>query len=1157
MLRVFASACLFLTLAIGFVARAHQAPPATGQAPPATTLSPDDERAITDLVTRFYEARASRDVPLYASLWSANAPRRVLPTFPADVVFPYVTLEAGPVSVSRARQESITARARVSVPVTITENTGAPPRTQRWIRNMGFVKEETGWRVWSESPAADELAMDVARATTDEQRARLLAQDPDLMSEELALAIEGQGDRNFQGGDYKTAIGLYELESRIGEQVGSRLAVARGHLKLGQLKQLTRQAIGFVVEHFTKALDGFRALGDRARMASAEIGMGTTYYMMDDQASREHYKAAVDILETLNDRYALANALHGYGNALFVIGDFGTALEAYGRSIAILEKAGTTAGVPGLRQAIGRVQKEQGDYEAAIDSYRQSLANFDALGVGTQWGGLKGLGDVYRAQGRFDLALEQYSRVLALATERKDNQWLMSTESDIGNVYMAEQQPGAALDHYQKSLAFAQQLRNQAGVARALGGIGTAHFAELRYEEALAAYTQALPIHSALNDKGAIAWTHAHIGLVQAALEKHEDALASYQRAFDIANALSDAAAISVTMTLLATEQAELDRPERALDLADRAAGIAKAIDNDDTFAQARVVTARVLRKQGDRDGAQRTLREAVAAVEAGRAQGGDEPRQDFFGDARGPYRAMALLMAEANKPAEALAFAERSQARLLADILTGNRSLITNGLSASEQEEERCLNRVSKGLRTQAQKERQRQAPDAARLEALKTKLAEADQQRQAFAEQAYAAHPALKLQRGFVETATLDDVASLLPDSKTAIIEFAMTEKQTLALVLTRPTATPGTAKPGATPSAPAGPPQIDMRIFDVKALDLSKRIREFRAAIAQKDPEIGKAASQLHDLLLKPLSEALAGKTHLIIVPDGPLWSLPFQALQDADGRFLIERCAVSYAPSLTALALVQRGALTAAADGRDARPTTKGGSSAKGDSSAKGGSPAKVVAVGTQQAGTMAERLALLNPRVNVKPMPNAELEAKKLALVYGPARAKVLVGRAATRAAVLEAAGGDGVLHLATVFVPSAASPMRSPFVLAAPDAGEEVLEAWELTTRPLPPVTVLSRVQAERVGGEGEVPVALAWLLFVGGTKTTVLATWPDDSTATMNLMLDLHRKLIAPTAAKPASASRALRQAILKLLATPQYTHPFYWANYAVLGIG
>jgi CHAT domain-containing protein len=126
--------------------------------------------------------------------------------------------------------------------------------------------------------------------------------------------------------------------------------------------------------------------------------------------------------------------------------------------------------------------------------------------------------------------------------------------------------------------------------------------------------------------------------------------------------------------------------------------------------------------------------------------------------------------------------------------------------------------------------------------------------------------------------------------------------------------------------------------------------------------------------------------------------------------------------------------------------------------------------------------------------------------------------------------------------------------MRSPIVFAAKKTGEaDVGEAWQLMRGQMPRTTVVSRVQVDRVSGEGAVQVGLSWILFVAGTKNAVFATWPDDSPAALSLMQGLHRALGATT---PAPASKALRQAILPLLAT-KYRHPFYWANYAVIGIG
>ena len=88
-------------------------------------------------------------------------------------------------------------------------------------------------------------------------------------------------------------------------------------------------------------------------------------------------------------------------------------------------------------------------------------------------------------------------------------------------------------------------------------------------------------------------------------------------------------------------------------------------------------------------------------------------------------------------------------------------------------------------------------------------------------------------------------------------------------------------------------------------IRQADLAARTEDFRNLLAQRNPGFSASARDLYDLLLKPAHQQLEGKTDLVIVPDGPLWNLPFQALQSASAHYVIEDQAVSYAPSLTVL------------------------------------------------------------------------------------------------------------------------------------------------------------------------------------------------------------------------------------------------------------
>ncbi len=64
--------------------------------------------------------------------------------------------------------------------------------------------------------------------------------------------------------------------------------------------------------------------------------------------------------------------------------------------------------------------------------------------------------------------------------------------------------------------------------------------------------------------------------------------------------------------------------------------------------------------------------------------------------------------------------------------------------------------------------------------------------------------------------------------------------------------------------------------------------------------------RAGAELYRMLIGPVEKQLRGK-NLVIIPDGPLALLNFEALRDPTGRFLVETRRIRYAPSMTALHL----------------------------------------------------------------------------------------------------------------------------------------------------------------------------------------------------------------------------------------------------------
>lgn len=86
------------------------------------------------------------------------------------------------------------------------------------------------------------------------------------------------------------------------------------------------------------------------------------------------------------------------------------------------------------------------------------------------------------------------------------------------------------------------------------------------------------------------------------------------------------------------------------------------------------------------------------------------------------------------------------------------------------------------------------------------------------------------------------------------------------------------------------------------------ISRDIDRYLASVQRNDSEeCARAARLLYDQLLAPVEKHLFSDSDapLIILPDGPLHLLPFAGLQDAQNRFLIEKTALVYSPSRSAL------------------------------------------------------------------------------------------------------------------------------------------------------------------------------------------------------------------------------------------------------------
>jgi CHAT domain-containing protein len=291
--------------------------------------------------------------------------------------------------------------------------------------------------------------------------------------------------------------------------------------------------------------------------------------------------------------------------------------------------------------------------------------------------------------------------------------------------------------------------------------------------------------------------------------------------------------------------------------------------------------------------------------------------------------------------------------------------------------------------------------------------------------------------------------------------------------------------------------GPQGSYVRTVFIPQAVLTEKIRRIaRSAEDDRQPFDEAAARELFLYLIAPIARTMDG-SRIIIVPQGPLSILPFEALIDPNsGAPLIERWAVSYAPNAS---------FAARALGRPARKL---------------------------------ERLAALFD-AGIDDMTH-ERQGIEAALAVREVRRADLRTR-------LDAEEG---LHILFHGVFDGEEPLLS--VLRDPNAPEDPLRAADMLAIPLAgrPLVVLSACESGRTGTRLSNEIyGFPWALLAGGAEAAVVSRWLVDGSSNSDWMRSFYAAMASGSL--PSDAARTA----MRRMRADGHAHPHFWAAMQVIG--
>ncbi|MDR5639950.1 CHAT domain-containing tetratricopeptide repeat protein [Thermosynechococcus sp. PP42] len=750
---------------------------------------------------------------------------------------------------------------------------------------------------------------------------------------------------------------------------------------------------------------------------------------------------------------------------------------------------------------LAKLHVEQGNYAAALPLYQRALTIYERAGGSDQpevSATLNNLANLYRAQGNYDTALPVFQRALAIATQNlgSNHPEVAVTLNNMGVVYTQQKNYAQAHRHYQQALTIFERTlgKKNAYVATVLNNLADLYRAQKKYAAALPLYQRALQIREQTLSAG------------------HPD----------IANSLNN----------LATLYFDQGNHGAALSLYQRALAIAQSRLGDlhPNTAVALGNLAAVYWQQGDLRQALALLNNVQEIEEKNLTQnlvvGAEDYKRRYlttFEDTTNAILTLHLQNLPQDPEATALALTTllRRKGRLL-DFLSQN----------------------------QARLRRQLAAPDQAKLQQLTTlrttiaKLVFASAKPAAFSQvqqlqaQANQLEAELSLRsasfRELTQPVTIAAVQRAIP-ANAALIEFIRYRPYDLG-------------------KQSFGEPRYGVYVLRATgqplgrdlgtAAEIDAQIRQIRLRLA--DPrlpksEVQRAAQTLAAQLITPILPWIGAATHLLIAPDGELNTIPFQALVDAQGRYLVESYMITLLTSGRELLRLQSQSVTVHTPLIIADPSFD---------RSFGNAPSATVRSLDLRSLTFA-------------PLPGTTEEAQALRVLLP--QAQVLLQAAATEAAV-KAANSPKVLHLAThgFFLANSENKgildnplLRSGLALAGfnqrqsgSDVDDGVLTAWEVTGMNLSgtELVVLSACDTGRgevVNGEGVYGLRRAFT--IAGARSQVSTLWKVDDQVTRDMMVAFYQNLH-----RGMGRTEALRQVQLQRLKDES---PYYWAAFVSSG--
>jgi CHAT domain-containing protein/Tfp pilus assembly protein PilF len=394
-----------------------------------------------------------------------------------------------------------------------------------------------------------------------------------------AETLDNIGQAYWSLGENQKALTFYNQALPLMRSVGDRKGEADTLNNIGvvcdDLGEKQR-----ALDYYNQALPLRRSVSDRSGEAVTLNNLGASYANLGEmQKALDYFNRALSLERAVGDRQAEAGTLNNIGFIYSALGEKQKALDYYNQALPLKRAVGDRGGEAGTLNNIGFVYDSLGEKQKALDYYNQALPLKRAVGDrGGEAYTLHNIGHVYSSLGEMQKALDYYNQALPLERAVGDRRGEAGTLNNVGAVYDLLGEKQKALDYYNLALPLKRTVGDRAGEAETLNGIGSIYNSLGEKQKALDYYNQALPLRRAVGDRRGEADTLNNIGDVYNRLVDKQRALDYYNQALPLRHAVGDRAGEAGTLIGIGSVYEDRGENQRALDYYNQALLLERAI---------------------------------------------------------------------------------------------------------------------------------------------------------------------------------------------------------------------------------------------------------------------------------------------------------------------------------------------------------------------------------------------------------------------------------------------------------------------------------------------------------------------------------------------------------------------------------------------------